>query len=177
MKQKFLIGLLLVLAIGLWVTKSVWDNRSDMGASTLVDLPAATIDDLRTWLMSPIVATEITVQGGRNRGCRVESTRLLIPQGATCTFTIPVGPDETRRLHLELTTGQSLALALDQEGVVPSEVTLQRTDEASTFDIYVYKADGGGVATLALAECEVDDSTAQGQADDQSPAMCALAMK
>jgi hypothetical protein len=177
MKRKLLIGLLLVLAIGLWVTKSVWGNRSDIRTSTLVDLPAATIDNLRTWLMPSIDVREITVQDGRTAGCQVEPTRLFIPQGATCTFTILVTPNETRRLRLELTTGQSLALALDQEGVVPSEVTLQRTDEANTFDLYVYKADGGGVATLALAECEVDDSSTQGQADDRSPAMCALAMK
>jgi hypothetical protein len=186
MTQKLLIGLLLVLAIYLLVAKSVWGNRSDMRTSTLVDLPAATIDDLRAWLMPPIAASEITVQGGRNRDCRVEPTRLLIPQDATCRFTIPVTPDETRRLRLVLTTGQSLTLTLEQEGVVPSEVTLQQADEANTFDLYVYKADGGGVATLEIAECQADeadatnpqgDAAAPDQANAPAPSACRLMME
>lgn len=117
------------------------------------NLSAPALDDIRNRLTTQIGTREITLSSG-DQGCRVENRRLIVPEDATCRYTIPASADQTRQLTLALDTGTAVTLRLEQNRAISVDRTLAAGAAPYPLDIFRHEAEAD--ARLIIDGCATD---------------------
>lgn len=116
-----------------------------------VSLDAPWVQNLRRRMTARLQPADLRLAGGA-AGCRLDGAQLTVPVDGECTFEIAPA-NRTRALRLKLEQGASARFALEQEGALDVEGTLQGAGAVSdAYDVYR----GEGPAALTVGACPVD---------------------